>query len=213
MTGQRGYLPAAGRDFFLPLYDPITRLFGFQRALESLVAQAQLMPEHTVLDIGCGTGTLAVLIKRLHPRVEVTGLDPDPRALARAARKATRANIAVRLERGFAQSLPFGDAAFDRVFSSMMFHHLGRDQRPAALAEVRRVLKPGGRLEFLDFAGGTHNLLAQIVHGRALNASAEDRLLRRMAESGLVEARRVASRGTVMGAIAYYQASAPYLSA
>jgi ubiquinone/menaquinone biosynthesis C-methylase UbiE len=208
MTGARGYLPAAGRDLFLPLYDPITRLFGFQRALQALVAQAQLEPHHAVLDIGCGTGTLAVLIKRLHPRIGVTGLDPDPRALARAKRKAARARVAVGFERGFAESLPYADAAFDRVFSSMMFHHLGRDQRPAALAEARRVLKPGGRLEFLDFAGGTHSLLAQILHGRTLNAAAADRLLRRMAEAGFVDARRVASRGTVMGAIAYYQASA-----
>jgi ubiquinone/menaquinone biosynthesis C-methylase UbiE len=209
MNGGRAYLPAAGRDLFLPLYDPVTRLFGFQRALQALVAQAQLEAGHSVLDIGCGTGTLAVLIKRLHPRVEVAGLDPDPRALALAARKAARAKVTVRFERGFAESLPYAAAAFDRVFSSMMFHHLGRGQRSAALGEVRRVLKPGGRLEFLDFAGGTHNFLAQIVHGRSLNASAEGRLLRRMAEAGLTGARRTASRGTVMGAIAYYQASAP----
>ena len=201
------YMPAAGRDVFLPLYDPITRLFGFQRALQALVAQAELHDGHSVLDIGCGTGTLAVLIKRTHPRVEMTALDPDPRALSRATRKAARAAVAIRFERGFAESLPYADATFDRVFSSMMFHHLGRDQRATALAEVRRVLKPHGRLEFLDFAGGTHNFLAQILHGRAVSAAAEDRLLRRMAEAGLVDARRVASRGTVFGAIAYYQAS------
>src|SRR5262249_35062051 len=76
---------------------------------------------------------------------------------------------------GFAEALPYGDGSFDRVFSSMMFHHLGRDERSKVLSEVRRVLKPGGRLEFLDLAGGTHNLLALILHCRQPHATTEDR--------------------------------------
>jgi ubiquinone/menaquinone biosynthesis C-methylase UbiE len=90
-----------------------------------------------------------------------------------------------------------------------MFHHLGRNERTTMLAEVRRVLKPGGRLEFLDFAGGTHNFLAQMLHGRQVNPAAEERLLNRMREAGLHDARRMATRSTVLGAIAYYQAIAP----
>ena len=209
MTPERTYLPAAGHDVFLPLYDPITKFLGFRRALLALIAQAELQPRHAVLDVGCGTGTLAVLIKQAHSDVDVTGLDPDPRALARAARKAERAGVAARFDRGFADRLDYPNGTFDRVFSSMMFHHLGKDDRSKVLADVRRVLKPGGRLEFLDFAGGTHNLLAHILHGRQLNRSGEDRLLRRMREAGLVEARRTATRGTLVGAIAYYEATAP----
>ena len=205
-------MPAAGRDIFLPLYDPLTKLLGARRLLQALPAQADLQPRQAVLDIGCGTGTLAVLIKNTYPDIDVTGLDPDPKALARAVRKAARAKVQIRFERGFADALPYGDHTFDRVFSSMMFHHLGRDARSKTLAEVRRVLKPGGRLEFLDLAGGTHSFLAQILHGRQLQAAAEDRLLRRMLEAGLVDARRVATRGTPIGAVAYYQASAPRAS-
>lgn len=209
MSRERTYLSAAGYDVLLPLYDPLATLLGARRLLGVLLAQADLRAGHAVLDIGCGTGTLAVLIKEMHPDVEVTGLDPDPQVLARAARKAERARTRVQFDRGFADALGYGDGRFDRVFSSMMFHHLGREARSRALSEVRRVLKPGGRLEFVDFAGGAHNLLAQILHGRRLRASAEERLLWRMTEAGLVDARRTATRGTLLGAIAYYQASAP----
>ena len=135
-----------------------------------MIAQAELQPRQAVLDIGCGTGTLAVWIKQGHPEVDVVGLDPDPPALARAERKAKRAGVAVRFDRGFADALDYRDATFDRVFSSMMFHHLRSEERSKALAEVRRVLKPGGRLEFLDLAAGTHNFLGRMLARPAAHA-------------------------------------------
>jgi ubiquinone/menaquinone biosynthesis C-methylase UbiE len=78
---ERAFLPAAGHDFLLPIYDPFTKLFGFDQARRVLLDQAALQPSHRVLDVGCGTGTLAVLIKRLYPSIDVVGLDPDPKAL------------------------------------------------------------------------------------------------------------------------------------
>jgi ubiquinone/menaquinone biosynthesis C-methylase UbiE len=71
---ERTFLPAAGRDLFLPLYDPFTRLFGFDGVRRALLDQAALQPHFRVLDVGCGTGTLALLIKRLYPAIEVVGL-------------------------------------------------------------------------------------------------------------------------------------------
>jgi len=203
---ERSYVPAASRDVFLPAYDPIMRLLGFRRALMPLMAQAGLLRGDSVLDIGCGTGTLAILIKQHYPDVTVTGLDPDPRALARAARKVARAGVTVHFDRGFADALEYGDATFDHVFSSMMFHHLRKNDRFKVLTEVRRVLKPGGRLEFLDFAGGAHGLLAHVLHGRQASPAATDWLLLRMREAGFAEARQLATRPTIAGAIAYYEA-------
>jgi len=207
MAAERRYLPAASVDFLLPAYDPIMRLLGFTRALQPLVDQAALRGGHRILEIGCGTGTLLALIARSHPDVEITGSDPDPLALDRAAGKARRDGFAATLDRGFADALPYPDAAFDRVFSSMMFHHVRTGEKPGVLAEVRRVLKPGGRLELLDFAGGQRTLLAHALHGRAPHQSADGRLVQMMTDAGLVEARRTAARRTVAGAIAYYQAS------
>jgi len=207
MAPERKYLPAASLDILLPAYDPIMRVFGFTRALQPLVEQAELLPHHTVLDIGCGTGALDLLIKQAHPDVTLTAIDPDPRALERARRKAERAGVAIRFDRGFADALPYSDSAFDRVFSSMMFHHVPRAEKAGVLSDVRRVLKPGGRLELLDFAGGTHSFLAQVLHGRSASDSANARLLDRMQNAGFATCRRVATRSTPFGALAYYQAS------
>jgi ubiquinone/menaquinone biosynthesis C-methylase UbiE len=204
---RRRYLPAASLDVLLPIYDPIMHVLRFRAALAPLIAQAALQPEHMVLDIGCGTGTLAVMIAA-HAGIGVVGLDPDPRALARARRKTGRAGVAVHFDRGFADALPYSDASFDRVFSLMMFHHVPRAEKPGVLREARRVLKPGGRLEMLDFAGGTYSLLAHVLHGRTASAPAEERLLRLMTDSGFTAARRVATRSTIAGAISYHQATA-----
>jgi ubiquinone/menaquinone biosynthesis C-methylase UbiE len=109
-----------------------------------LVDEADLRPDERVLEIGCGTGNLALLVKRLRPGLDVVVLDPDPKALARARRKATRRGLAVQLDRGFAEELPYPDATFDRVLSAFMFHHLERADRPQALREVSRTLRRGG---------------------------------------------------------------------
>jgi len=149
---KRTYLPAAGSDWALPFYDLITRLTGADRTKRLLLDQAALATSQRVLDIGCGTGTLAVLVKRLHPDVSVVGFDPDPKALARARKKAGRAGISVRFDQGFADELPYPDASFDHVLSSFVFHHLGNEDRAKTLSEVRRVLAPGGSLHLMDMA-------------------------------------------------------------
>jgi ubiquinone/menaquinone biosynthesis C-methylase UbiE len=90
----RKYLPAAGRDVFLPLYDLIAKLLGADQARQTRLDQAPLHSGGRALDIGCGTGTFAVALKQRHPSVEIVGVDPDERALARARRKAEHAGVA-----------------------------------------------------------------------------------------------------------------------
>ena len=150
---RRPFVPGMGVDWLLPLYDPFTRLLGLDRARQHLLLQADLRSGHRVLDIGCGTGSLVVLVKQLFPEVEVVGVDPDVKALARAARKARRAGASIQLDRGYSDALDYTDESFDRVFSSFMFHHLERDEKARTLREVRRVLKAGGSLHLLDFGG------------------------------------------------------------
>lgn len=211
---RRTYLPAAGHDWFLPLYDPFVRLLGGDRARSALLDQAALRASHQVLDLGCGTGTFVVMIKRLHPEVEVIGLDPDPKALARAARKAEREGLPpIRFDQGFSDRLPYPDASFDRVFSSFMFHHLPTEEKEPTLREVRRVLKPGASFHLLDFGGpeaGAHGFLMRLLHSQErLRDNAEDHVLGLMTRAGFVEVKNVGRRAMLFGRIAYYAAVVP----
>ena len=209
----KNYLPAAGQDWLLPLYDPVVKLIGVDRLRNALPTGAAIRPGHRILDIGCGTGTLVTLTKRRYPNVEVIGLDPDPKALARAARKASRANVAVQLDQGFSNELPYPNSFFDRVLSSFMFHHVEPGQKAATLREIRRTLKPGGELHLLDFGGSTvepKGFLVRLLHSHhRLKDNFGDRILVFMAQAGFANSQEVFHRHTFFGQTAYYRAITP----
>ena len=201
---QRNYIPAATYDWLLPLYDVFSKLFGTAAAHRQLVDQADIEPNHQVLDIGCGTGNLTLLVKRLHPRAEVVGLDPDPKALVRARRKAEEQGFAVRFDRGFSDELPFGEASFDRVLSALMLHHLALDAKEKTLREARRVLRSGGAFYALDFAG-THGIIAHLF--RHAHLADQHRIPGLMQEAGFTQVTELAPRDTIIGRISYWRAS------
>jgi ubiquinone/menaquinone biosynthesis C-methylase UbiE len=209
---RREFLPAAGRDVFLPLYDPIVSLMGGARAREELVKQANIQPNQRVLDLGCGTGTLVVLLKRKYPAAEIVGVDPDQKALQRAQKKVRRAGVAVQLDEGFADELPYEAGTFDRVLSSFMLHHLEEHEREKTLREVLRVLKPAGTFHLLDFAGGedkARGRLGRLVNSHArLEDNSQQRILQLMRRAGFVEAEKVKDGSMLFGLLptAYYQA-------
>ena len=212
MESARSYLPAAGHDWFLPLYDPIVKLLGGEAARKELLERAGLRPGDRVLDIGCGTGTLAMQMKQLFPRVEIVGIDPDPKALARARRKAASASVSVQFDQGFADELPYPERSFDHVFSSFMFHHLPADERLTTLREVRRVLKRRGEFHMLDFEGPEdrkHGWLVNLLHSnKRLHDNSEARVLALMKQAGLANAQKVGQRTMLFGGVAYYRAAA-----
>jgi ubiquinone/menaquinone biosynthesis C-methylase UbiE len=151
-TTKHDYIPAFGKDALLPFYDLLTRALGMGKVYDTLVAQADLGDGLRVLEIGCGTGNVTTRVKRAAPGADVVGIDPDPLALARSQRK-VQGLSGIRFERAYAQQLPFEDGEFDRALSSMMLHHLDEDVKAAALAEVYRVLRPGGQFHIVDIGG------------------------------------------------------------
>src|SRR5262245_27538672 len=119
---------------------------------EKMLRLAYLKPGESVLDVGCGTGSLAIAAKRqVGPTGAVDGVEPSPEMIARAEKKARRAGVEVVFKEAFAQSLPFPDGQFDAVLSTLMLHHLPPKARREFAVEVRRVLKPGGRVLAIDF--------------------------------------------------------------
>lgn len=128
---------------------------GRERAFrEKILRPARLEPGESVLDVGCGTGTLAIAAKRqVGPTGTVHGIDASPEMIARAKKKARKVGVEVAFKNGAAQALPFPDAQFDVVLTTLMLHHLPRKARHQCAGEMRRVLKPGGRVLAVDFAG------------------------------------------------------------
>jgi ubiquinone/menaquinone biosynthesis C-methylase UbiE len=126
---------------------------GRERTLRRrILDRAKLKHGEQVLDIGCGTGTTAMLAKELvGSEGSVFGLDASPEMIARARKKAARARLGVEFVQGVVEEMPFPDGRFDVVLSSMMLHHLPVPVRQQCASEIRRVLKPGGRVFAVDF--------------------------------------------------------------
>jgi ubiquinone/menaquinone biosynthesis C-methylase UbiE len=136
-------------------YDLIVWLFtlGRERAFrEKILRLARLQAGEAVLDVGCGTGSLAIAAKQQVGSVgSVHGVDASPEMLAGADRKARRAGVEVVFTNAGAQALPFPDAQFDAVLCTLMLHHLPRKARQQCISEIARVLKPRGRALAVDF--------------------------------------------------------------
>ena len=145
------------------------------RLRERQLSLAGLRPGESVLDVGCGTGGLAIAASRkVGSAGSVQGVDPSAAMIARAQRKARRAAADVQFRTGVAEALPYGDATFDVVLSSLMLHHLPKETRRAGVREVGRVLKPGGRFLAIDFGRPSsehkHGLIGRLHRHGGVNA-------------------------------------------
>jgi ubiquinone/menaquinone biosynthesis C-methylase UbiE len=157
------YIPALSHDWLTPFYDSLIRWTMPESIFKRrLTEQTRIRSGHRVLDLGCGTGTLTLLIKRNHPDATVVGIDGDPKILEIARKKADQAKLEITLDEGISFDLPYPEASFDRVVSSLVFHHLNRANKLATLREVHRVLRGGGELHIADF-GKPHNALMRVV--------------------------------------------------
>ncbi|MBN2981787.1 class I SAM-dependent methyltransferase [Cohnella algarum] len=127
-----------------------------------LLQQANIENGHQVLDLGCGTGTLTLMMKKLHPGAEVHALDADPKALKIAGDKMKSEGAVVHFIQGYSYKLPYPENTFDRIVSSLMFHHLTREDKSKTLQEMHRVLRPGGEIHIADW-GKAQNVLMRIA--------------------------------------------------
>lgn len=160
---QGGRFPkqTTGSVFHAPLaYDVLLRILwrGAERVYrEQVLDVARVDTGESILDVGCGTGTLALAAKRRVGNIgKVSGIDASAEMIARARKKAAKARTDIDLRIATAEALPFENGAFDAVLSTTVLHCLPRDARAQAIREMARVLRPAGRLLLVDF-GGTPN--------------------------------------------------------
>lgn len=208
---EHAFIPALRYAWLTRLYDPLVALTCRERSFrKQLLALSDLHPGDRVLDLACGTGTFAVMLKRHQPQAHVFGLDADPEVLKAARAKAAGAGVEICLDEGMSFGMPYADGSFDAVFSSLFFHHLQTAQKLLTLTEVRRVLKPGGTLRVCDWgpAGSPYTRLAftavRMLDGFDVTRdSVEGRLPDLMVQTGFVEVHPVGEMATVLGTLQF----------
>ncbi len=214
---EKNYIPALGFSRLTGIYDFVLRLALSERTLkEKLVAQARVEPGHRVLDLGCGTATLTVMLKKAYPDASVLGLDVDTSILRIAGRKIAAAELQVDLAAGMADAPPFAPRSFDRIVSSLLFHHLTEEAKRRTLARMRELLRPGGELHVADW-GEARSLLmraaflgVQLLDGFETTAdNIRGRLVSFMKEAGFASVAETHRAPTLFGTLSLYRGLSP----
>lgn len=211
------YVPALGFHWLTPYYDSVVGSTIRERSFkQALIAQARLAPGQRVLDLACGTGTLAIWIKQQQPQTDVTGVDGDPAILSLASRKALEARVSVKFDHALSDSLPYPDAHFDRVVSSLFFHHLSWENKERTARELFRVLRPGGEIHVADWGRAANALmrglfmLIQLLDGfRNTQDNVSGKLIALFEQAGFVEVAQRRTFSTIFGTMALYSAVKP----
>jgi ubiquinone/menaquinone biosynthesis C-methylase UbiE len=147
------YVPALSFRWLTPFFDMIIDgPMSIGRMRRGLLAEMGDLGNKKILDVGSGTGTMAILIKQAHSSAEMVGIDGDPQILEIARSKARKLGLEIRFDQGMSFDLPYSNESFDVVLTSMMLHHLTRDDKQTTAREMYRVLRPGGQLFGADFA-------------------------------------------------------------
>ncbi len=221
---ERSFTPAAGRFAPVRFYDPVLALTRERLWRSVLAMHVAPRPDDVIVDVGCGTGSLALLLGRVEPRATVIGVDPDPAALDVARRKAAAAAATTaacaspqwRQGMGDAVAATVGAGVADTVVSSLVLHQCPVPMKRAVLAAMYDTLRPGGRLVIADYgrqrtaAMRLAFRIVQLADGKADTQPNADGIVPRLiAGAGFQEVRESETVATVTGSLSIYVARRP----
>lgn len=207
------YIPALGYDRLSNFYDRTIRwTMPEEKFRTRLVRQVNLQAGEKVLEFGFGTASQTILLKQQTPEAEIIGVDVDPKIRELALEKVQKAGLKIRLDLYDGKTLPYPDATFDKVVSSLVFHQLDKTQKALAFAEIHRVLKPGGELHIGDW-GRARNvgmrlafLLVQLLDGFETTTDNVKGLLPEMiANAGFEHIEETGYINTGIGTFSFYK--------
>ncbi len=211
------YVPALGFHRLTRLYDRVlAATLKEEKFKQLLVRQARLQPGLRVLDLGCGTATLTIMLKQACPGASIVGLDGDPTALAIAREKIAAARLDIELHEAMAYAPPFAPGSFDRVVSSLLFHHLTPADKRRTLTAVRQLLRPQGELHIADWGKAQNAVMRgafiaiQMLDGFATTTeNVRFGLVPLLAQAGFADVAETGREMTAFGTLALYRATAP----
>ncbi|MDQ3634679.1 MAG: class I SAM-dependent methyltransferase [Acidobacteriota bacterium] len=211
---KHNFIPALRFHWATKFYDPLvrwtTKEYPFKRAL---IAQANLNNNQSILDLACGTGTLSIGIKKRFPNIQIFAVDADEEILQKAKNKAFERTLKIGFGQSFSDKLPFENQKFDRVFSTLSFHHLTHKDKVETINEILRVLKNDGEFHLADYGFPINKSqkvlsnLIRVIDGLETTSDNLKGLLRKLLlENGFTKVEKTGHFNTILGTIRLFRA-------
>ena len=215
MTDKPGHTPPLGYAALTPAYDAMIALTTREKRWRArLLAQVNPQPGDRILDVGCGTGSFAAMLKQAAPQAHIVGLDPDADALASARSKCARASLDVTFVPGFLNDETVKPhRPFNKVISSLVLHQTPLKEKKRILAAIHHLLPPAGEFHLCDYGEQrglmrlAFRLTVQSLDGVAnTQPQADGALLDLLRAAGFERVEQTGRLATMTGAIAFIRA-------